>query len=143
MTLKPAARRARPVSVMSTTQSAISGTFASLAPYESRTSAFTPRPAKNRFVISGYSDVTRTPSGRSATLWYGESPATATTTRTGFDVAFEYLSSPRLSTVLEVSSTQSRPVIPMSNSPSATYTGISWGRRIRTSATRGSSIVAR
>ena len=42
--------------------------------------------------------------------------------------------------MLEVSSIQSRPVIPRSNSPSATYSGISWGRRMRTSETRGSSI---
>jgi hypothetical protein len=60
----------------------------------------------------------------------------------GSDVALEYLNSPSETTSLDVSSIQSRPVIPMSNNPSATYTGISCGRRMRTSATRGSSIVA-
>ncbi|CAB4821625.1 unannotated protein [freshwater metagenome] len=120
MIFRPAARRARPVSVMSTTQSAMSGIFASLAPYESRMSAEMPRSAKKRLVSSGYSLVTRTPCGRSRTEVAVESPATATTTFTGLLVAFEYFSSPRLSTLLEVSSTQSRPVIPMSNRPSAT-----------------------
>ena len=38
----PAARSARPVSVISTTASAMSGTLASVAPYESCTSASTP-----------------------------------------------------------------------------------------------------
>ena len=73
----------------------------------------------------------------------GESLGTATTIRNGRLVAFEYCSSPRISTSLAVSSTQSRPAMPRSNSPSATYTGISWGRRIRTSSMRGSSTVAR
>ena len=87
MTRRPAARSARPVSVMSTMQSAMSGTLASLAPYDSRTSASMPRSAKKRRVSSGYSDETRTPCGRSPTVCAGESAATATTTRTGSDVA--------------------------------------------------------
>ena len=120
MIRSPAARNARPVSVMSTTQSAMSGIFASLAPYERRTSASMPFDSKNRLVSDGYSDDTRTPCGSCSTRSTSESPATATTTRTGLLVSFEYLSSPRLTTSLEVSSTQSRPVIPTSNSPSAT-----------------------
>ena len=51
--------------------------------------------------------------------WYGESPATASTTRIGSDVALEYCSSPSETTSLPVSSTQSRPVMPMSKRPSA------------------------
>ena len=100
-----------------------------------------PRSAKYRRVSSGYSVETRTPSAGLAAAT-GESPATATTIRIGLDVALEYCSSPRLTTSLAVSSTQSRPVMPMSNRPSATYVGISCGRRMRTSAMRGSSIVA-
>ena len=46
MIRSPAARRARPVSVISTTQSAMSGTLASLAPYDRRTSASMPSLAK-------------------------------------------------------------------------------------------------
>ena len=61
----PAARSARPVSVISTTASAISGIFASVAPYESVISASTPALVKNRLVSSGYSVCTRTPRGRS------------------------------------------------------------------------------
>ena len=55
MIRRPAARSARPVSVMSTMQSAMSGILASLAPYDSRTSASMPFAAKNRAVSSGYS----------------------------------------------------------------------------------------
>ena len=50
MTRRPAARSARPVSVISTTASAMSGIFASVAPKEKRTSASTPRSAKKRLV---------------------------------------------------------------------------------------------
>ena len=50
----------------------------------------------------------------------GELPATATTIWIGLFVFFEYLNSPRLSTTLPVSSTQSRPVIPRSKRPSDT-----------------------
>ena len=63
---RPAARSARPVSVISTTASAISGIFASVAPYESVISASTPAFVKNRRVSSGYSVCTRTPAGRSS-----------------------------------------------------------------------------
>ena len=65
------------------------------------------------------------------------------TTRTGDEVALEYCNSPSDTTLAPVSVIQSRPVMPKSNSPSATYSGISWGRKIRTSDTRGSSMVAR
>ena len=60
-TFSPAARNARPVSVSSTTASAISGTFASVAPYESEMSASTPCFSVYRRVSSGYSLDTRTP----------------------------------------------------------------------------------
>ena len=105
-------------------------------------SASMPFSAKKRLVSSGYSLETFTPWGSSLTLLTGESCGTPTTMRTGLEVALEYWSSPRDSTWLEVSSTQSRPVMPRSNSPSATYCGISCGRRMRTSATRGSSMEA-
>ncbi len=99
---------------------------------------------------SGYSVETRTaPPGpvparaRSATDETAESVGTASTTRMGLAVAFEYCRTPRDVTALPRSSIQSRPVMPTSKRPSATYSGISWGRRIRTSATRGSSMEAR
>ena len=120
MMRRPAALRARPVSVMSTTTSTMSGTFASVAPYERRTSASTPAASRWRFVISGYSVETFTPAGRSAIVCHGESSGTAMTMRTGLAVAFEYFNSPSDSTWLEVSSIQSRPVMPRSKSPSAT-----------------------
>ena len=85
----PAARSARPVSVMSTMQSAMSGILASDAPYDRRMSASTPLDAKNRRVSSGYSVDTRTPLGRSSTRFTSASAATATTTRIGLLVALE------------------------------------------------------
>ncbi len=76
---------------------------------------------------SGYSVDTRTaPPGpvpvraRSATEATGESIGTASTTRIGLAVAFEYWSTPREVTALPRSSIQSRPVMPTSKSPSAT-----------------------
>ncbi len=105
-------------------------------------SASTPASSRNRRVTSGYSVETRTPAGRSDTSSHGESCGTAITMRTGLAVAFEYFSSPSDSTLLLVSWIQSRPVMPMSKSPSATYTGISCGRRMRTDSMRGSSMVA-
>ena len=89
MTRSPAARSARPVSVRSTTASAISGIFASVAPYESVISACTPCFSRKRRVSSGYSVWTRTPSGRSFTDCHWLSPATASTMRVGRAVAFE------------------------------------------------------
>ena len=83
MIRRPAARRARPVSVISTTASAISGILASVAPWDSRTSASTPCSARKRRVRPGYSVDTRTPAGRSPTVRTGESSATASTTRIG------------------------------------------------------------
>ena len=76
--------------------------------------------AKKRRVSSGYSVDTFTPWGRSAVDPYSASPATATTIRIGFDVAFEYFISPSVMTFDDVSSTQSRPHTPTSNRPSAT-----------------------
>ncbi len=75
MIRRPAARRARPVSVISTTASAISGILASVAPWERRTSASTPWAARKRRVRPGYSVDTRTPAGRSPTDRAGESSA--------------------------------------------------------------------
>ena len=76
---------------------------------------------------SGYSVDTRSaPSepvadfARSPTESTGESAGTASTTRMGLAVAFEYWSVPSEVTALPRSSIQSRPVIPMSNRPSAT-----------------------
>ncbi len=84
----------------------------------------------------------RTPSGMSAADRHGELSGTASTTRTGRDVAFEYCSSPSETTFASVSSIQSRPVIPTSNSPRSRYDGISCGRKNRTRSIRGSSIAA-
>ncbi len=99
---------------------------------------------------SGYSvDTRRAPSGpvatraRSSTDETVELVGTASTTWIGLAVDFEYSSTPSEVTSLPRSSTQSRPVMPTSNKPLATYSGISCGRRIRTSATRGSSMAAR
>ena len=82
--------------------------------------ASTPLFSKKRRVRSGYSVETRTPAGRSCTPWNGEASGTANTTWIGRDVALEYCSWPRETTSLDVSSIQSRPVIPRSNVPSAT-----------------------
>ena len=70
-------------------QSAISGTFASVAPYDSRMSASMPFFSKKRRVSPGYSVETRTPCGRSSTRSTGESSGTATTICTGRALAFE------------------------------------------------------
>ena len=83
-------------------------------------SAWMPCFSKNWRVSSGYSLDTRTPCGRSVTSPYGESFGTARTMRNGWFDAFEYWSSPRIVTSLAVSSTQSRPAMPRSKSPSAT-----------------------
>ncbi len=61
-----------------------------------------------------------TPAASSWSELAGESAPTASTTRAGFDVFFEYDSSPSETTVLPRSSTMSRPVMPRSKSPSAT-----------------------
>ena len=63
----PAARSARPVSVISTTASAMSGTLASVAPYDSCTSASTPcllEVAPGELGVLGVHDAAR-PGGRS------------------------------------------------------------------------------
>ena len=56
-----AAASARPVSVISTTASAMSGILASVAPYDMRISACTPCFSSTRRVSSGYSVDTRAP----------------------------------------------------------------------------------
>lgn len=66
---------------------------------------------------SEYSVETRHPYGRSSTFSIAESPLMASTTLMGSDVAFEYCSSPRLTTSALASSTQSWPVTPRSNRP--------------------------
>ena len=85
----PAARSARPVSVISTTASAMSGTFASVAPYESCTSASTPGlvevAAGQLGVLGVHDDAGRQVRDRCA----AESAATASTIRIGRAVAFE------------------------------------------------------
>src|SRR6266567_1825171 len=58
--------------------------------------------------MAGNSVEIRTPSGRSATDCQGASLGTAMMTRTGLEVALEYLSSPRLITSALVSVIQSR-----------------------------------
>ena len=84
----------------------------------------------------------RIPSGRSAALCQGASLGIASTTRTGLLVALEYCSSPRETTSESVSVIQSRPVMPRSNRPCSTYSGISCGRRNRTRSMPGWSIEA-
>ena len=76
----PAARSARPVSVISTTASAMSGTFASVAPYESCTSASMPclvEVAAGELGVLGVHDARR--SGGRSPYCAGESAATAST----------------------------------------------------------------
>ena len=88
MIRSPAARSARPVSVMSTMQSAMSGILASLAPYDRRTSASMPLlgevPRGQLGVLGVTRDALRAGPRPAAT---GESAATATTTWTGLEVA--------------------------------------------------------
>ena len=81
------------------------------------TIALTPCESRNRLVRDGNSVEIRTPSGRSAADCQGAEAGTASTTRTGWEVAFEYRSSPSEVTSASVSVIQSRPVIPRSNSP--------------------------
>ena len=104
--------------------------------------ALTPWASRKRLVSDGNSVEMRTPSGRSAADRHGELSGTASTTRTGREVALEYCSSPSETTLAPVSSIQSRPVMPTSNSPRSRYDGISCGRRNRTLSIRGSSIDA-
>ncbi len=79
--------------------------------------ALTPWASRNRLVSEGNSVEIRTPSGRSAAVCQGAFSGTASTTRTGCDVALEYCSSPSDTTSASVSEIQSRPVIPRSNRP--------------------------
>ena len=120
MTFRPAARNARPVSVISTTQSAMSGIFASVAPYERRTSASTPVSSEVAAGDLGVLGLDADAVGEVAHRRCGRVAGHRDDHADRASVALEYLSSPRLSTVLPVSSTQSRPVMPRSNNPSAT-----------------------
>ncbi len=79
--------------------------------------ALTPWASRKRLVSDGNSVEIRTPSGRSAAVCHGAFSGTASTTRTGSDVTFEYCSSPSDTTLASVSEIQSRPVIPRSNRP--------------------------
>ena len=98
----------------------MSGTLASVAPYDRAMSASMPRSLKNRSVRAGYSVEILTPWGRSSAVLQGESPGTASTMRIGREVFLEYWSWPSDTTSLPVSATQSRPVMPRSKSPLAT-----------------------
>ena len=113
----PFLRSDDPVSVRSTIASTMSGTLASVAPYDGTTIALTPCSARNRSVSDGNSVEILIPSGRSATDCHGAFSGTASTIRTGLDVALEYCSSPSETTSASVSVIQSRPVMPMSNRP--------------------------
>ena len=143
MTRSPAARSARPVSVMSTTQSAMSGTLASLAPYDSRTSASMPASAKKRRVSSGYSDDTRTPSCRSAT------DAHRRVVGDGDDHADRVGRRLRVAQLAEADDVAGRLLDPVApgdadvEQPLGDVDRDLLGRRMRTSSTRGSSMVAR
>ena len=110
-------RSDEPVSVRSTIASTMSGTLASVAPCDGITIALTPRVSRNRLVSDGNSVEIRTPSGRSAADCQGAESGTASTTRTGCEVALEYCSSPSETTSASVSAIQSRPVMPRSNRP--------------------------
>ena len=79
--------------------------------------ALTPCASRNRLVRDGNSVEIRTPSGRSAADRQDAESGTASTTRTGWEVALEYCSSPSETTSASVSAIQSRPVMPRSNSP--------------------------
>ena len=121
------ARSELPVSVTSTMASTRSGALTSVAPHENSTSAVTPCSASQRSVSPTTSVAIRLPS-RSFTEWMSESSGTASTQRTGRMDAFEYTRSATTCTSAPVSAIQSRPVMPASNTPSATYLPISWAR---------------
>jgi len=76
-------------------------------------------PCASRYLLVsvGSSVEIRTPSGRSDTDRQGADSGTASTTRTGFAVTFEYRSSPSDTRSAPVSVIQSRPVMPRSKSP--------------------------
>ncbi|OPY55551.1 MAG: hypothetical protein A4E51_00770 [Methanosaeta sp. PtaU1.Bin055] len=80
--LRPFLTRVEPVSVRSTTASASSGTFASVAPKEFSTSTGIPRPSKNFFVMRGYSVEILDPGVTSLALSAFWASGTATTTFT-------------------------------------------------------------
>ena len=67
----PFLRSDDPVSVRSTIASTMSGTLASVAPYDGTTIALTPCSARNRSVSDGNSVEILIPSGRSATDCHG------------------------------------------------------------------------
>ena len=121
MIFMPCARRVEPVSDTSTMASTISGTFASVAPYDSNTLTGTPTASKCRRTRLGYSVEMREPGARSAALSAGFDSGTASTMRTPYPTPpLAYSSDASSSTAASVSCTQSRPVIPMSKNPSST-----------------------
>ena len=69
--------------------STMSGTLASVAPWDGMTMALTPLASRYRPVVAGSSVEIRTPSGRSVTDCHGEFCGTASTTRIGCEVALE------------------------------------------------------
>jgi hypothetical protein len=75
----PCARRVLPVSVTSTIASTISGTLASVAPYDQLTRTSMPRSAKYRSVMFTNSVEIREPGGISFALFAGWSFGTAST----------------------------------------------------------------
>ena len=89
ITTMPWLRRVEPVSVRSTTASTISGTLASVAPWEGKIRAASPRSAKKRLVRLGNSVETRSPGWRSWGRVTPRSRWTASTTLTGLEVCLE------------------------------------------------------
>ena len=143
MIRSPAARSALPVSVMSTTTSTMSGTFASVAPYDSRMSASMPRSAKKRLVSSGYSELTPHTLGQVLDLLplavaghrHHDPHRVRRRLRVLQLAERDHLRRGLLHPVPTGDARDRRARRPR-------RTAISWGRRIRTDSTRGSSIVA-
>jgi hypothetical protein len=141
MILSPLRRSVDPVSVRSTSASIISGTLASVAPYEKWTSTSMPRSSKNCLVTTGNSVVIRLPGAISRAEETAESSGTASTIRTKPVPVLAYGSSATSITSAPLSRTQSWPDMPISKKPSCTNTGISCGRSTFARSIRGSSTV--
>ena len=121
MIFMPWARKVLPVSVTSTIASTISGTFASVAPYDQATFTGIPSSAKCRSVSFTNSVEIREPAGISFAAFAGCSFGTASTIFVPWPgPVFAYDRLVSTSTSAEVSAIQSCPVIPRSKSPSAT-----------------------
>ncbi len=144
MTRRPAARSARPVSVISTTASATSGIFASVAPKEKRTSACTPRSVKEtlgeRRVLGRYPAAVR----EVLDLLHRRVPADG---EHDFDGLGRHLGVLQLAEADDLGARLLDPVATrhaeVEQALGDVDMGISWGRRMCTSSMRGSSIVAR